>query len=156
MTRGERGEQDIGIDRPVQARAEQRSGHTGQAEPQAGGHPNASGVPVTDHAPEGGDADDDERRRDRFFGPETDDIDESGHGQDRTAPAEGAERKPDEKPQGQGEEEPHTTVPGRASVAATGSPAAAQACIPPPRFTASKPERTRRAVAVAERLPDGR
>ena len=56
------------------------------------------------------------------FGPETDDIDEGGHGQDRTAPAEGAEREPDEQPQGQGEEEAHTTVPGRASLGLHGQP----------------------------------
>ncbi len=88
------------------------------------------------------------------FGLETDDIDEGGHGQDRPATAEGTEREPDEQTQGQGQEEVHTTMPGRAPAVSTGSPAAAQARMPPLRFTASKPDRTRRAVARAERFPE--
>jgi len=106
---------------------------------------------VSDHASESGDADDDERGRDRRFGLKPDDVDEGGNCEDRAATAECSESNPDKKAEGQGEEKPHTTLPFLPPAASRGRPAPAQARIPPSRLTASKPESTRRAVAREER-----
>ena len=105
----------------------------------------------SNYTAQGSDADDDQRGRDCRFGLKADHVDEGRDGEDRAATAECSESNPDEKAEGQGEEEPHTTFPFLPSGASRGRPAFAQALIPPSRLTASKPERTSRAVAWEER-----
>ncbi len=97
---------------------------------------------MADHAAEGSHPDDNERGRNRLFWAETDDVDQSGHGQDRAAPPQGTECQPDDQPQGKGKEQPHPHTSSALRVS-TARPTAAPTPEPQFRFTASNPERGR-------------
>ncbi len=98
---------------------------------------------MADHPAEGSHPDDNERGRNRLFWAETDDVDQSGHGQDRAAAPQGTECQPDDQPQGKGKEQPHPTEPGCALRVSTAKLTAAHTPEPQFRFTASNPERGR-------------
>ena len=97
---------------------------------------------MADHPAEGSHPDDNERGRNRLFWAETDDVDQSGHGQDRAAAPQGTECQPDDQPQGKGKEQPHPHTSGALRVS-TARPTAAHTPEPQFRFTASNPERGR-------------
>lgn len=96
---GEGEQQHIGIDRLVQMRADQGTTDTDPTEHQAAPHSDTTGAKVGEHAEERGEAHHEQRGGRGRLRPLSGAIDQSGHGENGTAPAQRAEGHSDEKAQ---------------------------------------------------------
>jgi hypothetical protein len=92
-------QQHVGVELVVERRAHQRPAHADQAEHHPDPHPHTPGAQVRRHADQRGDAHEEEARGGGVLGVLAGGVHQHGHGQDRPAATEGAQRQPDEEPE---------------------------------------------------------
>ena len=108
---GEQGEQQVRPDARGEHGAGIGAGHAKNAERDPLGQADSAHAPVRGHPRQCGDPDDQQRCGGRGMRLLVQQVDQAGHGQDRAAAAQGAERQPDQQPGGDGDDCQHAASP---------------------------------------------